>query len=398
MKPHPIDFTELQEHETSKGSGLENMVCRILSSMGLEVIYSGVGADGGCDILATGTIKNSHNDKQGNWLIECKDKSISKRAVSTTEVGIIDNCFAHKCDSYLLVTTTQPSSGLVTKMNRITNNEELNIVAAYWNREKLIEILYKEEFEDILKEYLPNSYRNVKELDKPRIFKSGKLRWRDTFDEIVDLLEFSITPSKEEKEKAYNLAFEQIENSELDVVDAVLDTMNDSQFLEEMAILLMMMASYSKNSHRRVFAISNLRYYELLDLKEVIPYLESLSENFQRLFFEQEGIEELVGDMIDDYFKNGPGYNTICDIGNFVYLEEVHVISINPCLEKNKINVSGEFSVSLKMDHSTVSDVPPDYNETFYDSKTGTYKAIFDSYENIKIESISLPFGEPEGF
>jgi len=68
------------------------------------------------------------------WLIQCKHKAVSGRSVGVGDLDeIVDTCLQHDCDGYLLVTSTQPSSGVVSRLESVTANERTSIVASFWD-------------------------------------------------------------------------------------------------------------------------------------------------------------------------------------------------------------------------------------------------------------------------
>ncbi|MBH2071683.1 MAG: restriction endonuclease [Burkholderiales bacterium] len=125
-----LDFKELSDN----GEGFELLIRELLFSLGLKVYWSGRGADGGRDLLCIEESKSIFMSTRKRWLIQCKHKARSGNSVGTTDLDdIIGSCMQHQCDAYLLATSTQPSSAVVTRLEQITANPTNQIIATIWD-------------------------------------------------------------------------------------------------------------------------------------------------------------------------------------------------------------------------------------------------------------------------
>lgn len=125
-----LDFTELSEN----GLGLEQLTRELLFSLGLKVYWSGVGPDGGKDLLCIEEDCSLFVKSSKKWLVQCKHKAKSGASVGVGDLDdIVTSCVQFNCEGYLLVTSTQPSSKVVERLEAITNNDTVNVLAACWD-------------------------------------------------------------------------------------------------------------------------------------------------------------------------------------------------------------------------------------------------------------------------
>ncbi|QQS34788.1 MAG: restriction endonuclease [Ignavibacteriales bacterium] len=155
-----IDFTELKGYV--KGEHFEALIREIAKQLGLSVSWSGRGADEGKDLIFTEIRKGAISNNVSKWLVQCKDFSKTGKSVNENDVGAItDKVKQHKADGYLLATTTVVSSGLMKKLEALDISKGGEIFIKVWDYSELVGYLSREEFKDITKQYLPESYRNL---------------------------------------------------------------------------------------------------------------------------------------------------------------------------------------------------------------------------------------------
>ncbi|HHQ4462527.1 TPA: restriction endonuclease [Aeromonas veronii] len=149
-----LDFTELSED----GMDLELLVRELLFSVGLKVYWSGKGPDGGRDLLCIEEAKSIFVPSSKKWLIQCKHKAKSGNSVGIGDLDdIATSCFQHGCDGYVLVTSTQPSSGVVQRLEQITANPQILLTATYWDSVELERRLKTAQQWNIAQRFFPNS-------------------------------------------------------------------------------------------------------------------------------------------------------------------------------------------------------------------------------------------------
>jgi len=129
-----LDFTELSQD----GQHFEQLVRELLFSLGHKVFWTGRGPDGGRDLLCLEERPSMFFTDTRRWLIQCKHKAHSQSSVGVKDLDdVIDSCAQHECEGYLLVTSTQPSSAVVQRLERITANPANRIVTACWDAVEL---------------------------------------------------------------------------------------------------------------------------------------------------------------------------------------------------------------------------------------------------------------------
>lgn len=149
-----LDFTELSDD----GLDLELLVRELLFSGGLKVYWSGKGPDGGRDLLCIEDVKSQFLSSTKKWLIQCKHKAKSGNSVGVADLDdIATSCFQHGCDGYVLITSTQPSSGVVQRLEQITANPQIAISATYWDSVELERRLKTAQQWSIAQRFFPRS-------------------------------------------------------------------------------------------------------------------------------------------------------------------------------------------------------------------------------------------------
>jgi hypothetical protein len=133
-----LDFQEL----SADGQDLELLVRELLFVSGLRCYWSGKGPDGGRDLLAIEESPSVIAASSRRWLVQCKHNARSGNSVGINDLdGIVDSCTHHNAEGYLLVCTTQPSSGVVNRLEAITANPNQKLLATYWDAVRLEQLL-----------------------------------------------------------------------------------------------------------------------------------------------------------------------------------------------------------------------------------------------------------------
>jgi hypothetical protein len=133
-----LNFEEL----SADGQDLELLVRELLFIAGLRCYWSGKGPDGGRDLLAIEEVPSAIATTSRTWLVQCKHNAKSGNSVGIGDLdGIVDSCHQHGADGYLLVCSTQPSSGVVNRLEAITKNPTQRITATYWDAVRIEQIL-----------------------------------------------------------------------------------------------------------------------------------------------------------------------------------------------------------------------------------------------------------------
>lgn len=125
-----LDFKELDKD----GKEFELLIRELLFSKGFKVYWSGVGPDGGRDLLCIEEHKSFFAPSQKKWLIQCKHNANGGGSVGIKDLDdIVDSCLQHDATGFMLACSTQPSSAVVARLESINNNPKNDITAIYWD-------------------------------------------------------------------------------------------------------------------------------------------------------------------------------------------------------------------------------------------------------------------------
>lgn len=123
-----IDFTELP----SDGTKFEQLIRELLVRSGFEVHWTGVGPDGGRDLIVVERAQGALAPFQRKWLVSCKHYAKSGKSVGLDDVtDINDACEAVGASGFLLACSTQPSSTVVRRLEEIEGRGKL--VVRFWD-------------------------------------------------------------------------------------------------------------------------------------------------------------------------------------------------------------------------------------------------------------------------
>lgn len=127
------------------------------SIVDVEVNNSGVGPDGGCDILVEFFFEDIIAKHSHKWVIECKchEESIGINDINTNNINMILN--NKRADGYLLVCKKDASSSLIDMFNK--NNENSEKKYYIWNGDKFWHLCVN--FHSLIKAFFPKYYRDI---------------------------------------------------------------------------------------------------------------------------------------------------------------------------------------------------------------------------------------------
>jgi Restriction endonuclease len=180
-----LDFSELEGNPP--GEAFEALVRLIGERLGLNVQWSGRGADGGRDLYFLETQSGTLGIRAVKWLVNCKDKSESNSAVLEKDLGsILDKVQQHQCQGFLLATSTTASTALKEKLDKLDIGNGGSIQTKVWDRFELTKLLLSEQFSDLLVQFFPkhNARNAAQQIDAAREriesslprFVAGKVR------------------------------------------------------------------------------------------------------------------------------------------------------------------------------------------------------------------------------
>lgn len=130
LNKYMLDFKELD----TDGKEFELLVRELLFIKGYKVYWSGVGPDGGRDLLCIEERSSFFAPDKKKWLIQCKHNAHSGKSVGVADLDdIVDSCTQHDASGFILACSTQPSSAVVNRLESITDNSKNTITAIYWD-------------------------------------------------------------------------------------------------------------------------------------------------------------------------------------------------------------------------------------------------------------------------
>jgi len=147
-----LDFKELPKD----GIKFEQMIRELLIKEGFETRWTGIGQDGGRDLIIIEKLKGRLSTKDRKWIVSCKHKAHSGRSVNREELGNIpSDCSAIGAEGYILVCSTYPSSSLVTRLEEVNKNH--NIITRFWDSIEIENRLLKPQTFELIHTFFPIS-------------------------------------------------------------------------------------------------------------------------------------------------------------------------------------------------------------------------------------------------
>lgn len=134
-----IEFSRL----SADGQELEQLTRDLCDALRYRAAWSGRGADDGNDLIVEEPTADDFGGIPRKWLVSCKDFADSGRSVSAEDVGNVPGRLEqHGCHGFLLVTTTQPSSGLIRAFEGW--RAETRFLFHYWDAPRLKQMLLRD--------------------------------------------------------------------------------------------------------------------------------------------------------------------------------------------------------------------------------------------------------------
>jgi hypothetical protein len=148
-----LDFSELSDD----GRGLELLVRELLFTLGTKPHWTGVGPDGGKDLVCMETANGEIGSFERKWVVSCKHKKSPSMAVGIGDVSnIMDLCKANKASGYLLVCSTHVSSAVSQRLAELSS-ENNGLIAKYWDAVQLETLLRTPRTWSIAQQFFPIS-------------------------------------------------------------------------------------------------------------------------------------------------------------------------------------------------------------------------------------------------
>ena len=120
---------------------------------------SGVGADGGKDILVEFTVKDSIVSYKRTWVIQCKFYGRDLKKSDLNDINIPTLIHENKADGYLLICKNDVTSGVKLSFENLNNNCKFGYSYQIWNGSNLKNKILGRE--DLLKKYFPKYFSSI---------------------------------------------------------------------------------------------------------------------------------------------------------------------------------------------------------------------------------------------
>ena len=189
-----IDFRELASKV--RGEKFEWLIRSLAKNLGLSPVWSGRGPDQGKDLILTEYLQGAVSRVKITWLVSCKDftgTSVSEK--NLPQPGIKDKLEQHNADGFLLATTTTVSTGAKALLDGLDNSSRGFPHIQIWDQTELTTLLLNPKHHEVLKQFLPESYRRVKGLTT---IEGALLEFRDQLpDTVINQIRNLIRPYSE---------------------------------------------------------------------------------------------------------------------------------------------------------------------------------------------------------
>lgn len=150
-----IDFKELPED----GVKFEQLIRELLVLEGFETHWTGVGQDGGRDLVVTEKLKGALSEYERKWLISCKHTANHGKSLGREQAGnITEDCNAIGAEGYILVCSTQPTASLVTRLAEIEQSQK--IITKFWDSIEIEKKLLQPNTFSLIHTFFPKSAQN----------------------------------------------------------------------------------------------------------------------------------------------------------------------------------------------------------------------------------------------
>lgn len=152
-----IDFKELPED----GVKFEQLIRELLVLEGFETHWTGVGQDGGRDLVIIEKLKGDLSEHERKWLISCKHTANAGKSLGREQAGnITEDCKAIGAEGYILVCSTQPTASLITRLKEIEQNQK--IITRFWDSIEIERRLSKPNTFNLIHTFFPESSARYK--------------------------------------------------------------------------------------------------------------------------------------------------------------------------------------------------------------------------------------------
>lgn len=369
-----IDFRELVS--PVPGEGLELLVRQIGLRQNLSPSSTGRGADAGRDLFFTELLSGPVSKQKIKWLVSCKDKATSNESVKESDLpaaGILGKLEQHKADGFLLVTTTVPSTGLKEHLDQLDKSSGGKIYTYVWDKSDLTTILLQPENHDLLKEFLPESYKRVRGLTS---LEGAILAYRDELpDSVLEDVVRMVKPYASSQLKGLLIwPFDHASARTIDTiirkliidgnVDEALGATKEIEFDAFMMMIGKLYLSYPEDCYKYLMAIStqhhdtDLRYNAIQFLVDTYRNKIPPAAYFRMAVgLDPESVEALFSLIItrfieDELIDNTHAYELGDDLdllSSATVIDEVEISSLSISTAFERIDFDGTLHLGLTL-------------------------------------------------
>lgn len=194
-----LDFKEIPQANIADGNqdSFELFAREFLNSIGFSIVENpDRGQDGGRDLIVLEKRNGIIGDSEVRWLVSCKHKAHSGNAVlQSDEEDLYDRVQTHKCNGFMGIYSTVPSSSLHNKFEALKEKCEVKI----FDHEEIERVLLNNKSANkLIQRFFPDYYNKSKlpanilsEYSPLRCRKCGKdLLQRDILDKYTGIVVF----------------------------------------------------------------------------------------------------------------------------------------------------------------------------------------------------------------
>lgn len=152
-----LDYSELPKD----GILFEQLLREVLVREGFEVHWTGVGNDGGRDLIFLERAKGHLSTFEKRWIVSCKHSSIGKTIGQDNIVfsSLMDACKSVDATGILLAVSTQLSSSVLKRIEDFNKNHDIDI--RYWDGIEIENKLNKPHCYSLIHTFFPESSKKI---------------------------------------------------------------------------------------------------------------------------------------------------------------------------------------------------------------------------------------------
>lgn len=121
---------------------------------------SGVGTDGGRDILVTFKVADGITTFDRTWVVQCKFHATNISTNKIADINIPTLIHSYNASGYLLVCRQKPTSKLTDLLERLETNCKFGHKYAAWDGEQFKRLILVKSKKEILQQYFPKYFNH----------------------------------------------------------------------------------------------------------------------------------------------------------------------------------------------------------------------------------------------